>query len=269
MKKSIDATTAPVVQSGFSIFNQAAPSVSGKNVTPKGRQMSKAPTKAKTPKAQITQAAAEIPQSATPEVDTAKLQKQAEKAAATQAKLDAKAAREAAKAEKQAAAALARQERNARIAANKAAREAEPKMGALATKVKAGVYVKSLTGQLRSTDPLATALDAVPPTSVIGLAMAALELTENPYSHLNVGQQSMNLRNKLRGAIKAGKVTIEQIVEYRDKHGLATAEDAARIRAEKKAEREAGKAAKEALKAANAAARVAKKSEKAEAQAAA
>lgn len=267
MRKAIDKPEPAVIQSGFSIFNQSA--MSGQNVPPKGRQMSKTPSKAKTPKAEITQAAAEVPQSAVPEVDTSKLQKLAEKAANAQAKQDAKIAREAAKAEKQTAAALAKSERLAKIAANKAAREAQPKMGALAKKIKAGVYVKSMTGQLRSTDPLATALDAVPPTNVIGLALAALQLEANPYSHLNVGQQSMNLRNKLRGAIKAGKVTIEAIIEYRDKHGLATAEDATRIRAEKKAEREAGKAAKEALKAANAQARAEKKAQKAQAEAAA
>ena len=33
----------------------------------------------------------------------------------------------------------------------------------------------------------------------------------NPYAHLNPGQQSMNLRNKARGAIKAGKIKTDAI----------------------------------------------------------
>ena len=87
-------------------------------------------------------------------------------------------------------------------------------MLALADRVREGVYVKGVTGQLRSDDELAQLLDGVPPNGVVQMAKAVLELEQNPYAHLNMGQQSMNLRNKLRGAVRKGVTTIGTIRDY-------------------------------------------------------
>jgi len=45
----------------------------------------------------------------------------------------------------------------------------------------------------------------------------------NPYLHLNPGQQSMNLRNKLRGAIKNGFVKIGEVQDAITEHMLPKA----------------------------------------------
>lgn len=141
----------------------------------------------------------------------------------------------------------------------------------LTERAKSGAYIKSATGQLRSTDELATVLDRVPATNVITLAIEVLGLPANPYSTLNVGQQSMNLRNRMRGAIKKGSLTLETIQAVISNRGLAVhpidleaKADRARERAEKAAAREAERAAKAAVREAAKAARAAKAAEKAE-----
>jgi len=115
------------------------------------------------------------------------------------------------KAEKAARREAAKAERAARLAELKDGKGYVGSMLALADKVKAGEYVKGLTGQLRSNDELAQALDGVLPGGVVKLGVHVLNLESNPYSHLNVGQQSMNLRNKIRGAITKGTLTIDAI----------------------------------------------------------
>ena len=55
-----------------------------------------------------------------------------------------------------------------------------------------------------------------------------LKPESDPYGHLNIGQQSMNWRNRLRGAIRKGlevggvKVTLDLVKEVRDTEGLVT-----------------------------------------------
>jgi leucyl-tRNA synthetase len=44
-------------------------------------------------------------------------------------------------------------------------------------------------------------------------AMKVLEQTVNPYTALNVGQQSMNWRNKLRGAIRVPAAADKALIE--------------------------------------------------------
>jgi len=177
----------------------------------------------------------------------------------------AKAAERAEKAEKAKAESTAKRE--AALAAKQAAAEGTKRtyfgpMTALAERVKNGAYTKGMTGQLRSNDDLALALDAVPTDNVIKLALIALGLPGMPdkYAGLNRGQQSMNLRNRLRGALKAdeGKgllvdgqhVTIERIKAIRDANNFATAEDDAAKKAEAKKLKEEAAAAKKALEAA-------------------
>lgn len=77
-------------------------------------------------------------------------------------------------------------------------------MLALRRRSKLGMYVKAANGQLCCADKLASILGVLPPEGVIRACIVALDLPSNPYTHLNVGQQSMNLRNKLRHALKTG-----------------------------------------------------------------
>lgn len=221
-QEPIDTDTSAGVQSGFSVFNP---------VTPKEHMMSKADAEKTTSK----QLAAEARAAAKAEREAVKAAKLAEKEAAKQAKI---AEREAKKAEAEAAKAAKAAEREAKKA-EREARMAElgpqGKMDALRDAKKN--YVKSATGQLRSTDELAEALDAVPPMNVIKLALQVLALDANPYERLNIGQQSMNLRNKLRGAIRHGQVSIADVIAARDAGGYAlTAEQLVKPRRAAKAE---------------------------------
>lgn len=201
----------------------------------------------------------------------AKAVKQAEKDAKAAERAAAKEAKAAAvthlSEEAKAAKAAAHAERQARIAALGEGRKYTGEMLSLADRVKQGAYVKGATGQLRSTDALAEALDAVPVMNVIRLAKIVLNLDENPYTHLNTGQQSMNLRNKMRGAITKGTLTIERIKEVIEEEGMATAFDWAAEKEAKKAAREAKAATARAEREAKAAAKAAEKAAKeAEAQ---
>lgn len=178
-----------------------------------------------------------------------KAKEKADAAAAKKAAAETKKAEaEKAKAEKAVERAKAKADREARLEALKAEGKAYTgSMIALADRVKAGVYVKGASGQLRSNDELAIALDGVGPTSVVSLALDVLKLETNPYSHLNVGQQSMNLRNKMRGAIRHGNLKISDIADYikRNHVHVTTAADIeaeAKAKAEKKAAADKAKA---------------------------
>jgi hypothetical protein len=78
-------------------------------------------------------------------------------------------------------------------------------MLALRDRAKLGVYQKAANGQPSCGDEVAQILGALQPAQVIRACIIALGLDGNPYLHLNVGQQSMNLRNKLRGALIRGE----------------------------------------------------------------
>jgi hypothetical protein len=82
-------------------------------------------------------------------------------------------------------------------------------MLALRTAVKK--YIVAPNGQPCCGDDLAEICGAYPREAVVAGLVAALGLGSNPYLHLNPGQQSMNLRNKARTAIKSGIVTADQI----------------------------------------------------------
>jgi hypothetical protein len=190
-------------------------------------------------------------------------EKAAAKIAAKAAKLEAaaalKAEKEAAKLAKVTATKedreAAKAERAARLEAldPNGTRKYLGSMLALADRVKQGVYVKGVTGQLRSNDELAQVLDGVTPNGVIQTAKAVLELEVNPYTHLNVGQQSMNLRNKMRGALRKGGLTIETIREYVEVNDLDSSisiVEKAAAKAERVALAKATREAKAVLKAA-------------------
>lgn len=265
-EEGVDTTTEAVVNSGFSAFNPGSHSTNqDTNMTSDDTPVNN--TDDTEASAGTEQAAVVVPQATLDKEAAAKAKiaaKEAKIKAATEAKAKAAAAKEAkakeraAAAEEVAKAAAARAEERKQkaneTAEQHAARIAEltasgrtyvGSMLALADRVKQGVYTKSLTGQLRSSDELALALDAVPVENVIKLGIEALELLGNPYLALNVGQQSMNLRNRMRGAIKAGKLTLDKVKEIRDTNGYATAE--AEV-AEKRAKADARKQAAEAAK---------------------
>lgn len=69
-------------------------------------------------------------------------------------------------------------------------------------------YVKGANGNPHCGDEMSTILQGLSREGVIAVLLRFLELESNPYSHLNPGQQSMNLRNKARGQIKNGFRTI-------------------------------------------------------------
>lgn len=78
-------------------------------------------------------------------------------------------------------------------------------MLALREAAKRGAYKKAANGQPSCGDDIATILGVLKPEYVIRACIVAMALPGNPYLHLNIGQQSMNLRNKLRGALKRGE----------------------------------------------------------------
>jgi hypothetical protein len=81
----------------------------------------------------------------------------------------------------------------------------------LALRAAAKSYTRPANGNPCCGDGLAEACGAYTREVVVKGLIAALNLPGNPYLHLNPGQQSMNLRNKTRQALKAGTVTLEQI----------------------------------------------------------
>ena len=125
--------------------------------------------------------------------------------------------KERARTAKAAAADEKRQQKAAAAQARREQREATLSAGPMAILRDAKKrYVKSATGQYRTADELGEVLDAVPADRIVPLVLEVLGLPGNPYLFLNRGQQSMNLRNKLRFAIKKGTVTLEQVAAARD-----------------------------------------------------
>lgn len=78
----------------------------------------------------------------------------------------------------------------------------------LRERLAAGAYSKAANGNPCCGDEIATILGQCTPQMVIRACITAMALPGNPYAHLNVGQQSMNLRNKLRGCMKRGEFGI-------------------------------------------------------------
>lgn len=77
----------------------------------------------------------------------------------------------------------------------------------LALKTARKAYVKAANGIQCNGDDLAMLCGQYPRETVVKGLIQALGLPGNPYLALNPGQQSMNLRNKARHALKAGLVT--------------------------------------------------------------
>ena len=222
-REGVDRTPGGVVKSVLSSTNQPS---KGTDMTAKTTTEMSAEDKALMAKAKAEQKAKDDAAKA-----EAKKAKEAEKAAkaeaAAKAKEEAKAKREA---ERAAKAAEREQAQAAALAGTD--RKYTGTMLALAERVKQGTYVKGALGQLRSNDDIAQALDQVKPADVVKLAKLVLQPESDPYAHLNMGQQSMNWRNRLRGAARKGlevgpegakvKVTLDLIKQIRDDNGLVT-----------------------------------------------
>lgn len=86
-------------------------------------------------------------------------------------------------------------------------------MLALRERLKAGAYKKAANGQPSCGDALAQALGVLKPADVIRACIIALAFDANPYTHLNVGQQSMNLRNRVRNALTRGDFGMGVVIE--------------------------------------------------------
>ena len=83
----------------------------------------------------------------------------------------------------------------------------------LALKAARKAYVKAKNGIQCNGDNLALLCGEYSREVVVTALIRALGLPGNPYPALNPGQQSMNLRNKARHAVKSGRVTVDQIAE--------------------------------------------------------
>lgn len=72
-------------------------------------------------------------------------------------------------------------------------------------------YVKAANGILCNGDGLALICGAHSREETVKALIVALKLPGNPYSHLNPGQQSMNLRNRARHALQIGTLTMAEV----------------------------------------------------------
>lgn len=72
-------------------------------------------------------------------------------------------------------------------------------------------YVKAKNGQPCCGDTLAVLCGQYTREAVVAGLIAALKLDSNPYAHLNPGQQSMNLRNKARAALRDGFLQLADV----------------------------------------------------------
>ena len=81
----------------------------------------------------------------------------------------------------------------------------------LALRRAVGGYVKAQNGQPCCGDTLAVLCGQHTREAVVAGLIAALKLDSNPYAHLNPGQQSMNLRNKARTALRDGFLQLADV----------------------------------------------------------
>jgi len=201
----VDDHSPIAAQLGFSVFN---PNVKVDSMTDKTQasEAKLAEREAKFAEREAAKAAKAAEREAKlAEREAAKAAKAAKATEREAAKAAKAAEREAAKAARQAAREAARAERAAKLAEL----GERPKMAALRTAKER--YVKAKNGSLRSNDDIARAFDGLTPNRTIAVCMSLLGLGANPYAHLNPGQQSMNLRNKLRTAVKRGVISIDVV----------------------------------------------------------
>lgn len=94
--------------------------------------------------------------------------------------------------------------------------KAEPKMAAL-REARKRYHTEKVNGKLKidNGDPIATILRPLTPEQVAAVADKVLEEDNGShasrYAHLNPGQMRMNSGNRIRGAIKRGEATMEDL----------------------------------------------------------
>jgi len=261
----VDNSPPESIKSGYSVFSPTMPRIVTKPTIKE--------TPVKTPKNSTTEDQAEAnftKQEAAQKAAQAKIAAKAVKLEAAAAKKEASVAIKAAKKEAITAKALIKADRDeasnvakaAAIEDKAIAKQAKvdaraqflldnpgmrsSSMLALVERAKSGAYIKSVSGQLRSVNPLADLLDGVSVDDVIRLAKEVLNISENPYTKLNTGQQSMNFRNRMRGALAKGTLTLDMIAEVIRIEGYDHKDDylaaAAAAKATKKATAEAAAA---------------------------
>ena len=218
---AVDSTPDPVVKSGYSVFQQEVQAVTDHSDQKAAKAAEREAAKAAR--------------------DAAKAAAAAEKQAKAEARAQAQAAKESEKQAKAQARAAARAAKEA--AAAEAAQSGVYAGSMLALRDARARYVKAMNGRLRSTDDIAIIFDAVEPKDVVAIALQALQLGANPYTRLNIGQQSMNLRNRLRGALKKGIVTLDAIRQIRDDGGYTNTVETRLAEAQARREARAAKAA--------------------------
>lgn len=81
----------------------------------------------------------------------------------------------------------------------------------IALKTARRAYVKAANGIPCNGDRLAILCGRFSREHTVRALILALGLGSNPYSHLNPGQQSMNLRNKARHAVSEGRLSFALI----------------------------------------------------------
>ena len=84
-------------------------------------------------------------------------------------------------------------------------------------------YIVGANGILNNGDRLAALCGQYTREQTVTALVKALKLPGNPYLALNPGQQSMNLRNKARNALKNGTLTLVEVsAAYDDKAPVPT-----------------------------------------------
>lgn len=73
-------------------------------------------------------------------------------------------------------------------------------------------YVRGANGNPHCGDFIAQTFASMKREDVVAAIIRIMKYESNPYAHLNPGQQSMNLRNRLRGAMKNGLVTEAEVL---------------------------------------------------------
>lgn len=96
----------------------------------------------------------------------------------------------------------------------------------LALKAARKVYVKAANGIQCNGSPLAMLCGQYNREVVVAALIDALKLPNNPYTHLNPGQQSMNLRNKARHAMTQGFLVMGEIEAHLKAHAAQAAKKA-------------------------------------------
>lgn len=80
-------------------------------------------------------------------------------------------------------------------------------------------YRKGANGNPHTNDAIGEAFSHLDRETVVNLCLRLMSMQTNPYEHLNPGQQSMNLRNKLRQMVRNKMLPVDHVVREAAKAG--------------------------------------------------